>query len=183
MSIAQSAMHLANGEKVEELDQYQPKKKRKSGKKSEKTPAKKQRKHQQNALYSGIITETIKDLICEEIAKGKSLSAVCRDNLIVQSSVYSQLSKDEEFAERYARARERQADFYADEIIELADNCSGSLEDSNRTRLQIDARKWACSKLHPRKYSDKASMELSGKDGSPLAAPIIVNLGVDESWG
>ena len=180
MSIAKSAMHLANGEKDEELDQYQPKKERK---KAVKTPAKKQRKHQKNALCSGIITETIKDLICEEIAKGKSLSAVCRDNLIVQSSVYSQLSKDEEFAERYARARERQADFYADEVIELADNCSGSLEDSNRTRLQIDARKWACSKLHPRKYSDKASMELSGKDGSPLAAPIIVNLGVDESWG
>ena len=39
MSIAQSAMHLANGEKVEELDQYQPKKARKSGKKSEKTSA------------------------------------------------------------------------------------------------------------------------------------------------
>lgn len=180
MSIAQSAMHLANGEKVEELDQYKPKKERK---KTVKTPAKKQRKHQQNALCSGIITETIKDLICEEIAKGKSLSAVCRDNLIVQSSVYSQLSKDEEFAERYARARERQADFYADEVIELADQCDGSLDGTNRTRLQIDARKWACSKLHPRKYSDKASMELSGKDGSPLAAPIIVNLGVDESWG
>ncbi|MBE6377221.1 MAG: hypothetical protein E7051_00205 [Lentisphaerae bacterium] len=180
MSIAQSAMHLANGEAVEGIDQYQPKKERK---KAVKTPAKKQRKHRQSAICSGIITETIKDLICEEIAKGKSLSAVCRDNLIVQSSVYSQLSKDEEFAERYARARERQADFYADEVIELADNCSGSLEDSNRTRLQIDARKWACGKLHPRKYSDKASMELSGKDGSPLAAPIIVNLGVDESWG
>ena len=101
----------------------------------------------------------------------------------MQSSVYSQLSKDEEFAERYARARERQADFYADEVIELADQCDGSLDGTNRTRLQIDARKWACSKLHPRKYSDKASMELSGKDGSPLAAPIIVNLGVDESWG
>lgn len=39
MSIAKSAMHLANGEKVEELDQYQPKKERKPGKKSEKTPA------------------------------------------------------------------------------------------------------------------------------------------------
>lgn len=171
MSIAQSAMHIATGEKVEELDQYQPKKKRK---KAAKTPAQKQRKHQQNALCSGIITETIKDLICEEIVKGKSLSAVCRDNLIVQSSVYSQLSKDEEFAERYARARERQADFYADEIIELADNCSGSLEDSNRTRLQIEARKWACSKLHPRKYSDKASVEVTGKDGAPVSMPTII---------
>jgi hypothetical protein len=171
MSIAKSAMHIATGETVEGLDQYQPKKERK---KAVKTPAKKQRKHQQNALCSGIITETVKDLFCEEIAKGKSLSAVCRDNLIVQSSVYSQLTKDEDFAERYARARERQADFYADEVIELADNCSGSLEDSNRTRLQIDARKWACGKLHPRKYSDKASVEVTGKDGSPVAMPTII---------
>jgi hypothetical protein len=171
MSIAKSAMHIATGETVEGLDQYQPKKERK---KAVKTPAKKQRKHQQNALCSGIITETIKDLICEEIAKGKSLSAVCRDNLIVQSSVYSQLSKDAEFAERYARARERQADFYADEVIELADSCSGSLEDSNRTRLQIDARKWACGKLHPRKYSEKASVEVTGKDGTPVSMPTII---------
>ena len=171
MSIAKSAMHYAAGEAVEGLDQYQAPAKRK---KPAASPAKKQRKHQQNALCSGIINETIKDLICEEIAKGKSLSAICRDNLIVQSSVYSQLSKDEEFAERYARARERQADFYADEIIELADNCSGSLEDSNRTRLQIDARKWACGKLHPRKYSDKASVEVTGKDGSPVSMPTII---------
>jgi hypothetical protein len=171
MSIAKSAMHYATGEAVEGLDQYQAPAKRK---KAAASPAKKQRKHQHNAICSGIITEQIKDLICEEIAKGKSLSAVCRDNLIVQSSVYSQLSKDEEFAERYARARERQADFYADEVIELADNCSGSLEDSNRTRLQIDARKWACGKLHPRKYSDKASVEVTGKDGTPVSMPTII---------
>lgn len=170
MSIAKSAMHYATGEAVEGIDQYQVPEKRKKAA----SPAKKQRKHQQNAICSGIITEQIKDLICEGIATGKSLSAICRDNLIVQSSVYSQLSKDEEFAERYARARERQADFYADEIIELADSCSGSLEDSNRTRLQIDARKWACGKLHPRKYSEKASVEVTGKDGSPVAMPTII---------
>lgn len=174
MSIAQSAMHLATGEAVEGIDQYQPKKKRKSGKKSEKTPAKKQRQHQQNAISSGIITAEIKTLICEQISEGKSLSAICRDNLIVQSSVYSQLTKDEEFAERYARARERQADFYADEVIELADQCDGSLDGTNRTRLQIDARKWACSKLHPRKYSDKASVEVTGKDGAPVSMPTII---------
>lgn len=39
MSIAKSAMHYATGETVEGLDQYQPKKERKAGKKSEKTPA------------------------------------------------------------------------------------------------------------------------------------------------
>jgi hypothetical protein len=170
MSIIESAMHLTGkGESVEGVDQYQPPQKRKKA-----SSAKKQRKHQQNAICSGIITEQIKDLICEGITIGKSLSAICRDNLIVQSSVYSQLSKDEAFAERYARARERQADFYADEIIELADSCSGSLEDSNRTRLQIDARKWACGKLHPRKYSEKASVEVTGKDGSPVAMPTII---------
>lgn len=170
MSITESAMHLTGkGVSPDGLDQYHPPQKRKRA-----NSVKKQRKHQQNAICSGIITEQIKDLICEGITTGKSLSAICRDNLIVQSSVYSQLSKDEAFAERYARARERQADFYADEIIELADSCSGSLEDSNRTRLQIDARKWACGKLFPRKYSEKASVEVTGKDGSPVAMPTII---------
>jgi hypothetical protein len=144
---------------------------------------KKQRKHREIATCTGIITPEIQDLICDQIGQGKSLASICRDNLITASSVYSMLARDTDFAERYAQARERQADRFADEIIELADGCDGSLDDTNRVKVQIDARKWACGKLFPKKYSDKAAMELTGKDGSPLAAPIIVNLGVDENWG
>lgn len=45
-----------------------------------------------------------------------------------------------------------QADFYADEIIEIADNSAVPYE---RARLQIDARKWLASKLKSKAYGDK----------------------------
>jgi hypothetical protein len=60
------------------------------------------------------------------------------------------LSENADFQAQYARAREEQADFYADEIIQIADTCT----DTNKARLQIDARKWKASKLAPKKYGN-----------------------------
>ena len=44
----------------------------------------------------------------------------------------------------------------------------------DRTRLQIDARKWYASKLAPKKYGDKVQQEVSGPDGAPIQAAITV---------
>lgn len=62
-------------------------------------------------------------------------------------------------AEQYARARARQAEHYASEIIEIADTA----EDAQLARLQVDARKWVASKLLPKVYGDKQEIEHSGK--------------------
>lgn len=85
-----------------------------------------------------------------------------------------------EFCAQYARAREAQADILADEIIDLADICrqgskttkkaNGDIETVTgdmveRSRLQIDARKWYASKLAPKKYSDK--LAIGGADDLP----------------
>jgi hypothetical protein len=75
------------------------------------------------------------------------------------------LALDAEFAAQYARAREEQADYYADEIIEIADTA----EDANLARLRIDARKWKASKLRPKKYGEK--IDLTSEDGSMSPKP------------
>lgn len=175
--IAESAMHLANGEVVDDLAQYQPKKKR-----GVRSPLKKQRKHNSKAKNTGIITPELKTLICTEVASGKTLNSICRDNLICKQSIYDAMMIDPEFADRYAYARERQADSYFDEIRDIIDGCPADAAEVQLARLKMDALKWACGKLHPKKYSDKAAVELTGKDGGAvmIAPAPIIEFSIDE---
>ena len=49
-------------------------------------------------------------------------------------------------------------------------------ENIQRSRLRVDTRKWIMSKLAPKKYGDKVTQELTGKDGAEL----IVNVNISE---
>jgi hypothetical protein len=109
--------------------------------------------------YSPEQVATAKERVCKEIADGKSLRAICAaDDMPSVETVRVWLIEDGEFSVQYARAREEQADYYADEIIDIAD----AAKDANLARLQIDARKWKASKLQPKKYGDKIDLNHSG---------------------
>ena len=87
-------------------------------------------------------------------------------NMPALSNICNHIQTDKEFQEQYARAKEMQADILAAEIIEISDNESRDLLDGEfgqqgnttavqRDKLKVDARKWAASKLAPKKYGDK----------------------------
>ena len=67
-------------------------------------------------------------------------------------------------AERYARARERQAERRAAEIVEIAD----TEPDAAVARNRIEARKWTAAKLLPKRYGDKTTTEITGPGGGPI---------------
>lgn len=73
-----------------------------------------------------------------------------------------------EFSEQYARARDCQADFYADQIVDIADELSETAEASElaRAKLQIDSRKWKVARMSPRKYGDKQQIDHVSSDQS-----------------
>jgi hypothetical protein len=127
---------------------------------------------------SGLVrfSEVIATKICDALADGRSLRSICLDDdMPSQSTVFRWLG-DERFAafrERYARARELQADAIFDEILDIADDGSNDWmtrqigeaeveivnhEHIQRSRLRIDARKWMASKLAPKKYGDKIEL-------------------------
>lgn len=125
----------------------------------------------------------VKEAICVRLEVGESLASICKDeNMPSQETVFSWIRADSEFSDRYARARELQAEWYLDQIIEIADDCTDDVEkiaSSNgelkevikhsaiqRAKLQIDARKWTMSKLAPKKYGNK--VELTGDPDRPL---------------
>lgn len=107
--------------------------------------------------------------ICKKLAtSNKSLKTVCRELKIDIGKVLEKLAENGNFTIQYARAKQDQADFLAEEIIEIADDSSNDTiidpvtgvekenkEWVNRSRLRVDARKWVAAKLKPKRYGDK----------------------------
>lgn len=125
-------------------------------------------------------SEEVADVILQRIMGGEGLVTICMDDdMPGTSTVYRWLAapENELFRDRYARAREVQADVLADEILRIADtpqvgrkvkiDADGEEEITEgdmieHRRLQVDARKWYASKLAPKKYGDKQQVEHSG---------------------
>ena len=76
-----------------------------------------------------------------------------------RDTFYTWLRTKEGLPDKYAQAREAQADFFADDIIKIADFAT----DAQLARLQIDARKWKAAKTAPKKYGDKLDIDLGGE--------------------
>lgn len=99
---------------------------------------------------------------------------------VMSSKDFNELiDNDESKQKRYARACEQRTDFIAEEAIEISDAIDNDIIEIDgkqvvnnnviqRDRLRVDTRKWLISKLHPKKYGEKISQELTGKDGKDL---------------
>lgn len=112
-------------------------------------------------------SQDLAEKICEQIAHGKSLRAICaEDDMPSTSTVCKWLNENQDFSEQYARARGRQADHYFEEIVEIADSVEADSAAVAKARLQVDARKWAASKLAPKKYGEKTELDVKSSDGS-----------------
>ena len=112
-------------------------------------------------------SKELADKICTLISGGKKaplgLKEVCRiANIPTMATVYRWLSERVEFRDQYAMAREAQADWYADEIVSIADDTRDCPEDINSAKLRIDARKWKANKMSPKKYGDKHEVDING---------------------
>jgi hypothetical protein len=127
-----------------------------------------------------IYTQDLADLICEELADGKSLRTVCKaDEMPDKRTIFRWLRTNEEFRHQYEKAKAESADCFAEEIIEIADDGINDYvereggyvyngEHVQRSRLRVDARKWIASKLKPKKYGDRMTAEHTGADGGPI---------------
>lgn len=122
--------------------------------------------------------------ILSRIAMGESMRSVCRDPAMpCMYTFYNWLKKHTEFKELYQLAKEDSADAWADDIIDIADNqveqplivdglpmqvndqivMVKDMVSIRHAQLRVDARKWAASKLKPKKYGDRLATHLSGE--------------------
>lgn len=112
-------------------------------------------------MYTEQEKEDLFEAICLQIEQGKALAKLIHGpGKIISNTLWNELILDKEKNTRYARAREARADAIFDEIFGIADEATP--EDVNVARLKVDTRKWALSKMQPKKYGDKLDVEHSG---------------------
>lgn len=116
-------------------------------------------------------------IILYEVSNGASLRSVLPDSdrvetLPARNTFFSWVDEDTNLANQYARACEARQDVIFEDIFTIADDATNDIvntengekvnhEHIQRSRLRIDARKWALSKMNPKKYGDK--IEHSGE--------------------
>ncbi len=119
----------------------------------------------------------------------KSLNTICSE---IESAPHARtfwkwMENDEDLGQRYARAKASQLEVLADQLVDLADTdriCKKitekadgttetvTLDQVERTKVQIDTRKWLLAKLNPKKYGER--MAHTGADGEgPVAFQIV----------
>ena len=107
--------------------------------------------------------QALADLICMRVATNPcGLPTLCSkfDDLPVESTIREWRYKYPDFSTKYAKAKLDQADFLAENTLELAESRPFQFDESGRRfidsgeanmiRTQIDTQKWLASKLLPK---------------------------------
>lgn len=126
-------------------------------------------------------TKAVAARICAELAAGKSLRRVCREDesLPTEATIRQWAAEDRNgFFSQYTRARDIGLDAMADQVMDIADGADTEDGDVPRDRLRFDARRWYLSKMAPKRYGEKVA--LTGEDGGPLKYQFIAPEQYDE---
>jgi hypothetical protein len=113
---------------------------------------------------AGKLNKDKMQLVCDELAKGKSLRSICdtSDKLPHWVTVLQAVQRDEDLHEMYARARAIGAEVLADEMFDIANapltekDRSMANAEVQRRRVQIDTLKWIYARQQPRGLRNKA---------------------------
>jgi transposase-like protein len=110
-------------------------------------------------------------LLMDAISGGQTLRGVCREHDFHESTVRKWIREDRGadpstepptpgLSTLYARARELQAEAWADDIVDISDMC----HDVQKGKLMSDTRKWLMGKNHIKRFGDKLETTVQGGD-------------------
>lgn len=129
--------------------------------------------------------------LCDELAtSSRGIGSILKNGynglpLPTYSTIMLWLDEDRSLSERYEKAKAAQADFMADELLEIADDGRNDWmeklgkdgqpvgfivngEHVQRSRLRVDTRKWLAAKLRPKKYGEKVDLNHGGQPENPV---------------
>lgn len=137
-------------------------------------------------------TKKLGDLICERLAAGETLRAICRDPGMPDERAVRAWAMDPShpISPQYDRARAIGYHSMGDEIVEISDDATNDYvqkrkdngetflvfdrEHVKRSELRINTRKWILARMLPKTYGDKIEV------GGDPDKPIVVNHAADE---
>lgn len=109
-------------------------------------------------------TEELADAICEHLANSDvSLRQLCaKTGMPNDRTVRRWLAEHEEFARKYARARESQADVIFEEMGAVETKVATRKMAPDAGRVVLWSKQWRAAKLANKKYGDRQHLEHSG---------------------
>jgi hypothetical protein len=135
--------------------------------------------------------------ICDMASRGMLIRDACRQNGISHETFYTWVLFDPAFFDTYARAKECQGNAWAEKALAIAEGddeltlermqaATESVADApekvkrgllkalewaviQRDRLRVDTLKWAAARRAPKAWGDKQQVEVTGRDGGPVA--------------
>ena len=129
--------------------------------------------------YSDTEKQRIFDDICELIISGKSLRYAVTRVGIPAKTFFVWIRDDDVKSKQYAQATIERAELMFEDMLDIADDSTNDFieqdlgdgvintkvnnENIQRSRLRVDTRKWALSKLMPKKYGDKLDLTTDGE--------------------
>ena len=110
------------------------------------------------------LTKPVMQKVCDELALGKSLRSVCRNNKSLPHwvTVLKRVQRDENLFEMYDKARAIGAEVLADHMFDLArqpldiSDPKFANAEVQRRRLEIETLKWVFAKQQPKGIRNKA---------------------------
>jgi hypothetical protein len=131
-------------------------------------------------------TPELEDYILEKIVAGHSIRAII---MLAQAGDYNgkpfpafetimaYVASNEEFRNKYARAKDMQQDLMAENIIDIMDGRYPGFENAElgQRKESAEIRKWVMGKLRRKKWGDVKVTEVTGSDGQPLIPPQVID--------
>lgn len=101
-------------------------------------------------------TETIANTICDRLANGESLKAICSDeDMPSRSTVIRWINANEAFETQCAHARDEGVEVHMDRLHDIAEQVLTGAITPEQGRVVANSIQWLIMKLKPYKYGDK----------------------------
>ena len=108
--------------------------------------------------------------ICTEISLGRSLRSICKDEgMPTVKTVINWKRHHPEFLQQYDSACIERSDMLVEDMLHIADESDPN--HAAKTRIQVDTRKWAASKMKPKKYGEIPEPDVEDVDPIQINAP------------
>lgn len=105
-------------------------------------------------------TPKLAERILQEVARGRSLSAVCREAWAPhRDTVYWHAARDDQFKKDLDIAYDQMGLRLMEECVEIAD----TTDDPKQARVQIEAREKLAKRVEGGRHTQKNQVELSGE--------------------
>lgn len=127
-------------------------------------------------------TKVLGDKVCELLVDGKSMRSISRmESMPCTTTMFKWLREIPEFTKQYEKAKLECHHSWFEDIMDIADDSTNDFmtkknkdgdeydalnaENIQRSRLRVDTRKWALSKLMPKKYGDRIQQDVTLPEG------------------